>query len=91
MASRNPIIGVLGAQHVTHLLKQTNFEPRVQDVRMFLRLSTSAILQQFTQLNKYNLSICWNCLKVGATAYSPLLLSNHCGIIVSGTPLKTQL
>ncbi len=60
MASLNSINGVLGAQNDTYLLKQTAFEPRLQDTRMFINLINSATFQRFIQFKiESNLLIHW--------------------------------
>jgi uncharacterized protein (DUF1800 family) len=46
MASLNPIVGTLGVQNATHLLRRATFGPQLQDIQYFSTLSAADAFQE---------------------------------------------
>ena len=46
MASLNPIVGTLGVQNASHLLRRATFGPQLQDIQLFSTLTPAAAFQQ---------------------------------------------
>jgi len=49
MASLNPIVGTLGVQNASHLLRRATFGPQLQDIQLFSTLTPAAAFQQLIQ------------------------------------------